>query len=37
MTDLKDAQQTRLMEATMKFLRGRSKILIATDYGDYKP
>ena len=37
MTDLKDAQQMRLMEATMKFLRGRSKILIATDYGDYKP
>jgi parvulin-like peptidyl-prolyl isomerase len=37
MTDLKDAQQTRLMEATMKFLRDRSKILIATDYRDYKP
>lgn len=37
MSDFKDAQQTRLMEATMKFLRGRSKILIATDYGDYKP
>lgn len=37
MTDLKDAQQTRLMQATLKFLRGRSKILVATDYGDYKP
>jgi parvulin-like peptidyl-prolyl isomerase len=37
MTDLKNAQQTRLMEATMRFLRDRSKILIATDYGDYKP
>jgi parvulin-like peptidyl-prolyl isomerase len=37
MTDLKDAQQTRLMEATMRFLRERSKILIATDYPDYPP
>ncbi len=37
MTDLKDAQQTRIMEATMRFLRERAKILIATDYPDYKP
>jgi parvulin-like peptidyl-prolyl isomerase len=37
LTDLKNAQQERLMAATMKFLRERSKILIATDYPDYKP
>jgi parvulin-like peptidyl-prolyl isomerase len=37
LTDLKNAQQERLMAATMKFLRERSKILIATDYSDYKP
>jgi parvulin-like peptidyl-prolyl isomerase len=37
LTDLKNAQQERLMAATMKFLRERSKILVATDYPDYKP
>jgi parvulin-like peptidyl-prolyl isomerase len=37
LTDYKSAQQERLMAATMKFLRERSKILIATDYADYKP
>jgi PPIC-type PPIASE domain len=37
LTDLKNAQQERLIAATMKFLRERSKILIAPDYGDYKP
>ncbi len=37
LTDLKNAQQERLLAATMKFLRERSKILIATDYSDYKP
>ena len=37
LTDLKNAQQERLMAATMKFLRERSKILIAPDYADYKP
>ena len=37
LTDLKNAQQERLMAATMKFLRERSKILIAPDYVDYKP
>jgi parvulin-like peptidyl-prolyl isomerase len=37
LTDYKNAQQERLMAATMKFLRERSKILIATDYADYKP
>jgi parvulin-like peptidyl-prolyl isomerase len=37
LTDLKNAQQERLMAATMKFLRERSKILIAPDYSDYKP
>jgi hypothetical protein len=37
LTDLKNAQQERLMAATMKFLRERSNILIATDYSDYKP
>jgi parvulin-like peptidyl-prolyl isomerase len=37
LTDLKNAQQERLIAATMKFLRERSKILIAPDYVDYKP
>jgi parvulin-like peptidyl-prolyl isomerase len=37
LTDLKNTQQERLMAATMKFLRERSKILIAPDYSDYKP
>jgi parvulin-like peptidyl-prolyl isomerase len=37
LTDLKNAQQERLMAATMRFLRERSKILIAPDYSDYKP
>jgi parvulin-like peptidyl-prolyl isomerase len=37
LTDLKNAQQERLMAATMKFLRERSKILIAPDYSDYAP
>jgi parvulin-like peptidyl-prolyl isomerase len=37
LTDLKNAQQERLIAATMKFLRERSKILIAPDYADYKP
>jgi len=37
LTDYKNAQQERLMTATMKFLRERAKILIATDYADYKP
>jgi parvulin-like peptidyl-prolyl isomerase len=36
LTDLKNAQQERLIAATMKFLRERSKILIATDYSDYR-
>lgn len=37
LTDFKNAQQERLMAATMRFLRERSKILIASDYMDYKP
>jgi parvulin-like peptidyl-prolyl isomerase len=37
LTDFKNAQQERLMAETMKFLRDRSKILIASDYSDYKP
>jgi parvulin-like peptidyl-prolyl isomerase len=37
LTDLKNAQQERLMASTMKFLRERAKILIASDYADYKP
>jgi parvulin-like peptidyl-prolyl isomerase len=37
LTDLKNAQQRRLMAATMKFLRERATILIAGDYSDYKP
>ncbi|HEY6924771.1 MAG TPA: peptidylprolyl isomerase [Steroidobacteraceae bacterium] len=37
LTDYKNAQQERLMSATMKFLRERSKILIASDYADYAP
>jgi parvulin-like peptidyl-prolyl isomerase len=37
LTDLKNAQQERLMKSTMSFLRERSKILIASDYSDYKP
>jgi parvulin-like peptidyl-prolyl isomerase len=36
-TDLKKGQQERLMAATMRFLRERSKILIAPDYSDFKP
>jgi parvulin-like peptidyl-prolyl isomerase len=36
--DYKDSTQTRLLEATMKFLRDKAKILIAPDYvHDYKP
>jgi parvulin-like peptidyl-prolyl isomerase len=37
LTDLKNAQQERLMTATMKFLRERATILIASDYSDYTP
>jgi parvulin-like peptidyl-prolyl isomerase len=37
LTDLKNAQQERLLAATMKFLRERAKILIASDYADYHP
>src|SRR3569833_4152851 len=37
LTDYKSAQQERLMTATMKFLRERARILIATDYADYMP
>jgi hypothetical protein len=37
LTDFKNAQQERLLAATMRFLRERSKILIASDYTDYKP
>jgi hypothetical protein len=37
LTDYKNAQQEKLMTATMKFLRERSKILVARDYADYKP
>jgi hypothetical protein len=37
LTDLKNAQQERLIAATMQFLRERSKILIAPDYSDYEP
>lgn len=37
LTDYKNEQQERLMAATMKFLRERAKILVATDYADYKP
>ncbi len=37
LTDLKNAQQERLMAATMKFLRARAAILVAGDYSDYKP
>ena len=37
LTDFKNVQQERLMAATMRFLRERSKILIASDYTDYKP
>ena len=37
LTDFKNAQQARLMQATMKFLRERAKILIASDYADYRP
>jgi parvulin-like peptidyl-prolyl isomerase len=37
LTDFKNAQQEKLMTATMKFLRERSKILIASDYSDYEP
>jgi hypothetical protein len=37
LTDFKNAQQERLMAATLKFLRERAKIMIATDYPDYTP
>ena len=37
LTDYKNAQQEKLMTATMKFLRERAKILVASDYADYKP
>jgi len=38
LTDYKNETQARLMEATLKFLRTRSKILVADDYADdYKP
>jgi parvulin-like peptidyl-prolyl isomerase len=37
LTDFKNAQQEKLMAATMRFLRERSKILVASDYSDYKP
>jgi len=37
LTDYKNAQQEKLIAATMKFLRERSKILVASDYADYKP
>lgn len=37
-TDYQNEGETRLMDATLGFLRGRSKILIADDYkDDYKP
>jgi hypothetical protein len=37
-SDYRDDAQARLLEATMAFLRGRSSILIASDYADrYKP
>lgn len=37
-SDYNDAAQARIMDSTMKFLRGRAKILIGADYaGDYKP
>ena len=37
LTDYKNAQQEKLLAATMKFLRERAKILIASDYADYEP
>jgi parvulin-like peptidyl-prolyl isomerase len=38
LTQYKDAEQTRLMDATIKFLRSKSSIVIAKDYaGDYQP
>jgi parvulin-like peptidyl-prolyl isomerase len=37
LTDFKNAQQERLMTATMRFLRERARILIASDYADYEP
>ena len=38
LTDYKNESQAKLMEATLKFLRSRSNILITDDYaGDYKP
>ncbi len=37
-SDYNNAAQARLLAATLKFLRDRSKILIAPDYAaDYKP
>jgi hypothetical protein len=38
LNDYKNAQQKLLMDATMKFLRGRTAIVIASDYAnDYRP
>lgn len=38
LTDYENDKQTKLMDATLKFLRSRSKLLIADDYADdYKP
>jgi parvulin-like peptidyl-prolyl isomerase len=38
LTDYKAASETRMLDATLKFLRSRSKILIASDYArDYRP
>jgi len=38
LSQYKDAEQTRLMDATIKFLRGKSTIVIASDYAsDYQP
>jgi len=37
-SDYNEAAQARIMDSTMKFLRGRAKILIGGDYaGDYSP
>jgi hypothetical protein len=38
LTDFKDAERARLMDATIEFLRSRSTIRIASDYApDYRP
>jgi parvulin-like peptidyl-prolyl isomerase len=38
LTQYKDAEQTRLMDATIKFLQSKSSIVIAKDYAsDYQP